>query len=97
MFCFGKKLLIKFDSIKKIFSFDEGWAWQYSKLFLKFSNFEPQYSYRLYSYIKKECMKFKITALKWTEADATVYSHFNDWMTFVWSRNKLKIHSFDFL
>ena len=25
------------------------------KLFLNFSNFEPQYSYRLYSYKKKEC------------------------------------------
>ena len=25
------------------------------KLFLHFSNFEPQYSYRLYSYKKKEC------------------------------------------
>ena len=32
------------------------------KLFLNFSNFEPQYSYRLYSYKKKECktsFKFK--------------------------------------
>ena len=27
------------------------------KLFLNFSNFEPQYSYRLYSYKKKECIK----------------------------------------
>ena len=27
------------------------------KLFLNLSNFEPQYSYRLYSY-KKECMLF---------------------------------------
>ena len=25
------------------------------KLFLNFSNFEPKYSYRLYSYKKKEC------------------------------------------
>ena len=27
------------------------------KLFLNFSNFEPQYSYRLYSYKKKECIQ----------------------------------------
>ena len=26
------------------------------KLFLNFGNFEPQYSYRLYSYKKKECI-----------------------------------------
>ena len=26
------------------------------KLFLNFSNFEPQYSYRLYSFKKKECI-----------------------------------------
>ena len=29
------------------------------KLFLNFSNFEPQYSYRLYSYKKKECNLYK--------------------------------------
>ena len=30
------------------------------KLFLNNSNFEPQYSYRLYSYKKKECMSLDI-------------------------------------
>ena len=34
------------------------------KLFLNFSNFEPQYSYRLYSYKKKECIA-EVT--KWYE------------------------------
>jgi len=32
------------------------------KLFLNFSNFEPQYSYGLYSYKKKECIAMATVA-----------------------------------